>query len=141
MSVESGESEDARRIRVLLAKVGLDGHDRGVHVLARKFRDAGFEVIYTGLHRRPEEVVQAAVHEDVNVVGISIHSGADGTLVPEVIEGLEEYGAREDTLLVVGGILSEGEQLKTLGVDEVFGPGASLEDIVEYIREHAPARD
>jgi methylmalonyl-CoA mutase C-terminal domain/subunit len=132
---------DARRVRCLIAKVGLDGHDRGAHVITRAFRDAGFEVIYSGLHRRPEEIVQMAVQEDVNVLGISIHSGADGTLIPKIIEGLEQYGAFEDTLIIVGGILSEGERLKELGVAEVFGPGTSMQEAVDFVRENAPVRD
>ena len=103
MSVE----QDKRTIRCLVAKVGLDGHDRGAHVISRALRDAGFEVIYSGLHRAPEEIVQAAVQEDVDVLGISILSGAHNTLVPKVVEGLEEYGAFADTLLVVGGIIPE----------------------------------
>jgi methylmalonyl-CoA mutase C-terminal domain/subunit len=133
---------EERTIRCLVAKVGLDGHDRGAHVITRAFRDAGFEVIYSGLHRAPEEIVQAAVQEDVDVVGISILSGAHDTLVPQVVEGLEEYGALEDTLVIAGGIIPDDDEreLKELGVAEVFGPGMSMADIVEYIREHAPQR-
>jgi methylmalonyl-CoA mutase C-terminal domain/subunit len=133
---------EERTIRCLVAKVGLDGHDRGAHVITRAFRDAGFEVIYSGLHRAPEEIVQAAVQEDVDVVGISILSGAHDTLVPQVVEGLEEYGALEDTLVIAGGIIPDDDEreLKELGVAEVFGPGMSMADIVEYVREHAPQR-
>jgi methylmalonyl-CoA mutase C-terminal domain/subunit len=137
----STDSEQ-RTIRCLVAKVGLDGHDRGAHVIARVFRDAGFEVIYSGLHKAPEEVVQAAVQEDVDVLGISILSGAHDTLVPKVIDGLEEYGALEDTLVLVGGIVPEEdrEELYELGVAEIFGPGASMEETIEFVRENAPER-
>jgi len=90
-----------------VAKVGLDGHDRGAHVISRAFRDAGLEVIYSGLHRAPEEIVQATVQEDVDVLGISILSGAHDTLVPEIIDGLEEYDALDDTLVLVGGIIPD----------------------------------
>ena len=131
-----------RTIRCLVAKVGLDGHDRGAHVIARAFRDAGFEVIYSGLHRAPEEVVQAAVQEDADVVGISILSGAHDTLVPRILDGLEEYGALEDTLVILGGIVPEEDRstLHEAGVAEIFGPGASMAETIEYVREHAPDR-
>jgi len=134
--------QTGRTIRCLVAKVGLDGHDRGAHVIARAFRDAGFEVIYSGLHRAPEEIVQAAVQEDVDVVGISILSGAHDTLVPKIIEGLAEYDALEDTLVLVGGIIPDEDEaeLKELGVAEVFGPGASTEEMIEYVHEHVPER-
>jgi methylmalonyl-CoA mutase C-terminal domain/subunit len=135
--------QDGRRIRCLVAKVGLDGHDRGAHVIARAFRDAGFEVIYSGLHRAPEEVVQAAVQEDVDVLGISILSGAHNTLVPKILDGLQEYDAFEDTLILVGGIVPDDDQaeLRDQGVAEIFGPGASMNEMVEYVREHAPERE
>jgi len=135
-------NQEQRTIRCLVAKVGLDGHDRGAHVISRAFRDAGFEVIYSGLHRAPEEIVQATVQEDVDVLGISILSGAHDTLIPEIIEGLEEYDAFEDTLVLVGGIIPEGDEreLKELGVAEVFGPGASMDEMVEFVRENAPER-
>ncbi|MEA1930124.1 cobalamin B12-binding domain-containing protein [Halohasta litorea] len=128
-----------RATRCLVAKVGLDGHDRGAHVIARAFRDAGFEVIYSGLHRAPEEIVQAAVQEDVDVLGISILSGAHNTLIPKVIEGLQSYDAFEDTLILVGGIIPEEDkpQLEEAGVDAIFGPGTSIEATVEFVREHA----
>ena len=134
--------QEQRTIRCLVAKVGLDGHDRGAHVIARAFRDAGFEVIYSGLHRAPEEIVQAAVQEDVDVLGISILSGAHDTLVPAVIEGLKEYGAFDDTLVIVGGIVpdEDREALKAAGVAEVFGPGTPLGETVDFVREHAPSR-
>lgn len=139
MSVE----EDQRTIRCLVAKVGLDGHDRGAHVISRAFRDAGFEVIYSGLHREPEEIVQATVQEDVDVLGISILSGAHDTLVPRIIEGLESYDAFEDTLILVGGIIPDDdeEELKELGVSEVFGPGASMDEMISFVRENAPERE
>jgi len=128
-----------RATRCLVAKVGLDGHDRGAHVIARAFRDAGFEVIYSGLHRAPDEIVQAAVQEDVDVLGISILSGAHNTLIPKVIEGLRSYDAFEDTLILVGGIVPEEDkpELRELGVDAIFGPGTSIDETVEFVREHA----
>ncbi|PSP77063.1 methylmalonyl-CoA mutase [Halobacteriales archaeon QS_1_68_20] len=139
--VDADEADD-ERTRCLIAKVGLDGHDRGAHVIARAFRNAGFEVIYSGLHRAPEEIVQAAVQEDVDVLGISLLSGAHNTLVPRIMEGLEEYGAAEDTLVVVGGIIPDDDEkeLKEQGVAEVFGPGSGLEHIIEFIRENATER-
>ncbi len=135
-------TEQQRTIRCLVAKVGLDGHDRGAHVIARAFRDAGFEVIYSGLHKSPDEVVQAAVQEDVDVIGISILSGAHDTLVPKIIEGLKEYDAFEDTLVLVGGIIPEEDrpELYELGVAEIFGPGASMEETIAFVRENAPER-
>lgn len=138
MSPEQGQ----RTIRCLVAKVGLDGHDRGAHVIARAFRDAGFEVIYSGLHKSPDEIVQAAVQEDVDVLGISILSGAHNTLVPKIIEGLEQYGAKDDTLLIIGGIIPEEdrEPLYDQGVAEIFGPGASMNETIEFVRENSPDR-
>jgi methylmalonyl-CoA mutase C-terminal domain/subunit len=134
--------QEQRTIRCLVAKVGLDGHDRGAHVISRAFRDAGFEVIYSGLHRSPDEIVQAAVQEDVDVLGISILSGAHDTLVPRIVEGLEEYDAFEDTLLLVGGIIPDDDaaELKEAGVSEVFGPGASMDEMIEFVRENVPER-
>lgn len=135
--------QEGRTVRCLVAKVGLDGHDRGAHVIARAFRDAGFEVIYSGLHRAPEEIVQAAVQEDVDVLGISILSGAHGTLIPKVIEGLREYDAFDDTLILVGGIVPDDDEaeLKELGVAEVFGPGTPMEETIEFVRENLRERD
>ncbi|WP_418281465.1 cobalamin B12-binding domain-containing protein [Halorubrum sp. DTA98] len=137
----SAEPEE-RTIRCLVAKVGLDGHDRGAHVIARAFRDAGFEVVYSGLHRAPDEIVQAAVQEDVDVLGISILSGAHNTLVPKVIEGLKQYDAFEDTLVLVGGIVPADDEatLKELGVAEVFGPGTPMAETIEFIRANVPER-
>ncbi|WP_254862404.1 cobalamin B12-binding domain-containing protein [Halovivax gelatinilyticus] len=138
MSTESA----GRSIRCLVAKVGLDGHDRGAHVIARAFRDAGFEVIYSGLHNAPEEIVQAAVQEDVDVLGISILSGAHNTLVPKIMAGLEEYGAADDTLVLVGGVIPDEDRskLEDAGVSAIFGPGTSIEETVGFVRENAPER-
>ena len=128
-----------RKIRILVAKVGLDGHDRGAKVLARFLRDAGFEVIYTGLHRTPQEVAMAAVQEDVDVVGISLHSGAHLALVPKVMKYIEEYGGNlNEILILVGGIIPTDDiiRLKEMGVDEVFIPGTPVKEIVEYIKKN-----
>jgi methylmalonyl-CoA mutase C-terminal domain/subunit len=135
-------ADDNHSIRCLVAKVGLDGHDRGAHVISRSFRDAGFEVIYSGLHKTPEELVQAAVQEDVDVLGISILSGAHNTLVPEIIDGLKEYETFDETLVLVGGIIPEEDRddLLELGVSEVFGPGASMEETITFIRDNVPER-
>lgn len=129
-------SENDRKIRVLVAKPGLDGHDRGAKVIAAAFRDAGFEVIYTGLHQTPEMVVSAAVEEDVDVVALSILSGAHMTLFPRVAELLREEGA-DDVLLTGGGIIPEDDmiQLRTLGIGRLFGPGSTTAEAVEYVRE------
>ena len=137
----SAESE-RQTVRCMVAKVGLDGHDRGAHVIARAFRDAGFEVIYSGLHKAPEEIVQAAVQEDVDVLGISILSGAHDTLIPKIMDGLEGYDAKEDTLVLAGGVIPEEdrEELYTEGVAEIFGPGTSVEETIEFVRENAPNR-
>lgn len=131
-----------QKIRVLVAKPGLDGHDRGAKVIARALRDAGFEVIYTGLHQTPEMIVNAAVEEDVHVIGLSILSGAHNALVPEIIEGLKKEGLT-DALFVVGGIIPDEDipSLKKLGVHMVFTPGTSLHEVVDYIRAHAPLRN
>jgi len=141
MSADTGRDRN-RPIRCLIAKVGLDGHDRGAHVIARAFRDAGFEVVYSGLHRAPEEIVQAAVQEDVDVLGISILSGAHNTLVPKVVEGLEEYGAFSETVLIVGGIIPEEDRdrLREMGVAAIFGPGTPMQETIDFVRENAPIR-
>jgi methylmalonyl-CoA mutase C-terminal domain/subunit len=122
-------------IRVLVAKPGLDGHDRGAKVIARALRDAGMEVIYTGLRQTPEMIVNAALQEDVAVIGLSILSGAHKAIVPRVMELLREKGM-DDVRVVVGGIIpdEDAEELKRIGVAGVFQPGASLEGIVEFIR-------
>jgi methylmalonyl-CoA mutase C-terminal domain/subunit len=126
------------RIRVLLAKPGLDGHDRGVKVIARALRDAGMEVIYTGLRQTPEMVVNAAVQEDVDAIGLSILSGAHMTLFPRVVELAREAGI-DDVIIFGGGIIPDEDipKLKELGVAEVFTPGARMEEIVEFIRKNS----
>lgn len=129
------------RIRVLLAKPGLDGHDRGAKVVARALRDAGMEVIYTGIRQTPDMIVEAAIQEDVDVVGLSILSGAHLELLPPIIEGLREKG-REDALVIAGGIIPEDDipTLQQMGVKAVFGPGTSTEDIISFIQKEATAK-
>jgi methylmalonyl-CoA mutase, C-terminal domain len=129
------------RIRVLVAKPGLDGHDRGAKIIARAFRDAGFEVIYTGLRQTPEQVVMAALQEDVDVVGLSVLSGAHMTLCPRIME-LMKKEKLDDVLVIVGGIIPDKDilALKQLGVSEVFQPGASTEDIITYVKENVGKR-
>ena len=124
-----------RKIRVLVAKPGLDGHDRGAKVIARALRDAGMEVIYTGLRQTPEMIASAALQEDVDAVGISILSGAHNTLCPRIVNLMRENGM-EDTLVLVGGIVPQEDiaKLKEIGVSEIFLPGTSTEDIVQFIR-------
>jgi methylmalonyl-CoA mutase cobalamin-binding domain/chain len=131
----------SRPIRVVIAKVGLDGHDRGAKVIARALRDAGMEVVYTGLHQRPEEIVETAIQEDADAVGISILSGAHMTLVPRVVDLLRKGGAGEVLVLVGGTIPSDdaGELLEH-GVAAVFTPGASTAEIVEFLRAGVAAR-
>lgn len=125
-----------KRLRVLIAKPGLDGHDRGAKVVARALRDAGMEVIYTGLRQTPEMIVEAALQEDVDAVGLSILSGAHMTLVPRVIQGLREAGL-EHVKVFVGGIIPDEDvpALKAAGVEEIFGPGTSTFIIVEAVRQ------
>jgi methylmalonyl-CoA mutase, C-terminal domain len=126
-----------RRIRVIVAKPGLDGHDRGAKIVARALRDAGMEVIYTGLRQTPEQIANAAVQEDADVVGISILSGAHNTIIPRICRLLRDAGMR-DVLVIVGGIVPDEDipKLKDAGVAEVFQPGASTQEIVEFIRSH-----
>ncbi|MEW6362352.1 MAG: cobalamin B12-binding domain-containing protein [Pyrinomonadaceae bacterium] len=126
-----------RKIRVLVAKPGLDGHDRGAKVIARALRDAGMEVIYTGLRQTPEMIAAAALQEDVDAVGISILSGAHKTLCPRIVELLRQNGM-DDTLVLVGGIVPAEDipELKAKGIAEVFLPGTSTEEIVKYIRDN-----
>lgn len=126
-----------RKIRVLIAKPGLDGHDRGAKVVARALRDSGMEVIYTGLHQTAEQIVEAAIQEDVDVIGLSLLSGAHMTLFPKVLELLEENDA-EDIMVLGGGIIPEEdeEELKEMGISEVFGPGTQTDKIVDHIREN-----
>ena len=130
---------DAPKIRVLVAKPGLDGHDRGAKVIARALRDAGMEVIYTGLRQTPEMVVSAAIQEDVDVIGLSILSGAHNAIVPRVMDLLKQ-GKVDDILVLVGGIIPDQDVdgLKKAGVAGVFQPGTSMDEIVTFIREHAP---
>jgi methylmalonyl-CoA mutase, C-terminal domain len=125
-----------RTIRVVVAKVGLDGHDRGAKIIARALRDAGMEVIYTGLHQTPEQVVEAAIQEDADAIGISILSGAHMTLIPRIIELLEENEA-EDILVFCGGTIPKDDirRLKELGVGEIFTPGTPTQKAVEYVRQ------
>jgi len=132
-------STSERKIRVVVAKPGLDGHDRGAKIIARALRDAGMEVIYTGLHQTPEQIVETAIQEDADAVGLSILSGAHMTLVPRVVELLREQDA-EDVLVVVGGTIPADDipQLRELGVAEVFTPGTPTRDIVDFI--HGAAR-
>jgi methylmalonyl-CoA mutase C-terminal domain/subunit len=120
---------------VVIAKPGLDGHDRGAKIIARALRDAGMEVIYTGLHQTPEQIVETAIQEDADAVGVSILSGAHMTLVPRIVEGLRRNGA-DDVLVVVGGTVppDDADELKALGVAEVFGPGATTGEIVNFLR-------
>jgi len=129
----------ARKIRVVIAKPGLDGHDRGAKIIARALRDAGMEVIYTGLHQTPEQIVETAIQEDADAVGISILSGAHMTLVPRIVDGLKENGA-EDVLVVVGGTIprEDSEELKQRGVAEVFTPGAPTSEIVDFLKGKIP---
>jgi methylmalonyl-CoA mutase C-terminal domain/subunit len=131
-----------RKIRVLVAKPGLDGHDRGAKVIARALRDAGMEVIYTGLRQTPEMIASAALQEDVDAVGISILSGAHNTLCPRIVNLLRENGM-DDTLVLVGGIVPQEDipTLKANGVSEIFLPGTSTEDIVKFINENVRSAD
>ncbi len=130
-----------RKLRILVAKPGLDGHDRGAKIIARALRDAGMEVIYTGLHQTPEMIVSAAVQEDVDAIGMSIMSGAHMTLFPAVIELLKGQQA-DDILIFGGGIIPDDDipKLKAQGVAEIFTPGSSTQDIVKWIQAHIPAR-
>jgi methylmalonyl-CoA mutase C-terminal domain/subunit len=135
------EAATARKIRVVVAKPGLDGHDRGAKIIARALRDAGMEVIYTGLHQTPEQIAETVIQEDADAVGLSILSGAHMTLVPRVVELLREQGV-DDVLVTVGGTIPADDipELKELGVAEVFTPGAGTDEIVEFIRGGAAER-
>ena len=130
----------ARKIRVVIAKPGLDGHDRGAKIIARALRDAGMEVIYTGLHQTPEQIVETAIQEDADAVGISILSGAHMTLVPRILSGLKDNGI-DDVVVVVGGTIpgEDATSLKEQGVAEVFTPGAPTSQIVDFLRAEIPA--
>ena len=126
---------ESKKLRILVAKPGLDGHDRGAKVIARALRDAGMEVIYTGLHQTPEQIAATVIQEDAHAVGLSILSGAHMTLVPKVVQMLREQGA-DDVLVTVGGTIPADDipELKEQGVAEVFTPGASTDDIVDFLR-------
>jgi methylmalonyl-CoA mutase C-terminal domain/subunit len=134
----AGEARSAP-VRILIAKPGLDGHDRGAKVLVRALRDAGFEVVYTGLFQTPEMIASAALQEDVQVIGLSILSGAHMALFPRIMDELRERGL-DDVLVVAGGTIPKADipQIKALGVAEVFGPGTRLATIVDFIRDNAP---
>jgi methylmalonyl-CoA mutase C-terminal domain/subunit len=129
-----------QKIRVVVAKPGLDGHDRGAKIIARALRDAGMEVIYTGLHQTPEQIVETVIQEDAQAVGLSVLSGAHMTLVPRIVALLEEQGI-SDVIVIVGGTIPGDDipELKRLGVAEVFGPGSSTEAIIEFIRDAVAA--
>jgi methylmalonyl-CoA mutase, C-terminal domain len=139
-SADASPGAGQRKIRVVVAKPGLDGHDRGAKIIARALRDAGMEVIYTGLHQTPEQIAETVIQEDAHAVGLSILSGAHMTLVPRVMELLKAQGA-EDVVVVVGGTIPNDDipELKKLGVAEIFTPGSSVQGIVDYIRKSAPA--
>jgi methylmalonyl-CoA mutase C-terminal domain/subunit len=130
-----------RKIRILVAKPGLDGHDRGVKIVARAYRDAGFEVIYTGLHQTPEQIVNAALQEDVDLIGLSCLSGAHMYLLPRVVELLKENKA-EDIIVTVGGIIPKEDipKLKKMGIKEIFLPGSSLSEIINWTRANVKPR-
>ena len=133
--------EQKRRLRVMVAKPGLDGHDRGARIVARAFRDAGFEVIYTGLHQSPDQVVAAAIQEDVDLLGLSSLAGAHMYLFSTVIELLKDQKA-DDIVVIGGGIFPEDEipELKKIGVAEIFGPGSSLEEMIDWVRRNVVPR-
>jgi methylmalonyl-CoA mutase C-terminal domain/subunit len=137
----TAESAGGRKIRVVVAKPGLDGHDRGAKIIARALRDAGMEVIYTGLHQTPEQIAETVIQEDADAVGLSILSGAHMTLVPRVVELLKGQGI-DDVLVTVGGTIPADDipELKKLGVAEVFTPGAGTDEIVDFIRSGAAER-
>ncbi len=139
-AIVPGEVEGRGKIRVVVAKPGLDGHDRGAKIIARALRDAGMEVIYTGLHQTPEQIVETVLQEDADAVGLSILSGAHMTLVPRIVELLREQGI-DDVIVTVGGTIPSDDipELKRLGVAEVFTPGSSTEEIIDFIRGAVPA--
>ena len=133
--------EMARKIRILVAKPGLDGHDRGARIIARAFRDAGFEVVYTGLHQTPEQIVSAAIQEDVDLIGLSTLAGAHMYLFQKAIDLLKAQGA-DDIMVIGGGIIPEKDvaKLKAVGIREIFPPGTSLETIVDWVRQNVRPR-
>lgn len=130
-----------RKIRVMVAKPGLDGHDRGARIIARAYRDAGFEVVYTGLHQSPEEIVEAAIQEDVDMIGLSSLAGAHNYLFPRVVELLRDKGVN-DIVVCGGGIIPEEDiaSLKRAGIREIFTPGCLLQDIVQWVHDHVRPR-
>jgi len=132
---------EQRKIRVMVAKPGLDGHDRGARIIARAYRDAGFEVVYTGLHQTPEEIVQAAIQEDVDMIGLSSLAGAHMYLFPRVVELLREKGA-EDIVVCGGGIIPDDDipRLKASGIQEVFLPGTPLDEVVRWVNDNVRPR-
>jgi methylmalonyl-CoA mutase C-terminal domain/subunit len=134
--------QDARKIRVLIAKPGLDSHDRGAKVVARALRDAGMEVIYTGLRQTPEQIAETALQEDVDVIGLSILSGAHKTLFPRIMKVLKKQGLT-DVMVFAGGIIPEEDvsEMKKLGIKEIFGPGTTTEEIIQYVMDNLPKRD
>jgi methylmalonyl-CoA mutase C-terminal domain/subunit len=133
--------EMARKTRILVAKPGLDGHDRGARIIARAFRDAGFEVVYTGLHQTPEQIVSAAIQEDVDLIGLSSLAGAHLYLFQKTVDLLKDQGA-DDIMVVGGGIIPEKDinRLKAAGIREIFPPGTSLETIVDWVRQNVKPR-
>ena len=133
--------EKARKIRILVAKPGLDGHDRGARIIARAFRDAGFEVVYTGLHQTPEQIVSAAIQEDVDLIGLSSLAGAHLYLFQKTVDLLKIEGA-DDIMVIGGGIIPEKDinRLKATGIREIFPPGTSLQTIVEWVRQNVKPR-
>ncbi len=142
MSSATAEPKTGRKIRVVVAKPGLDGHDRGAKIIARALRDSGMEVIYTGLHQTPEQIVETVIQEDADAIGVSILSGAHMTLVPKILELLEAEGI-DDVLITVGGTIpnKDIEDLKSMGVSGVFTPGSPTDDIVEFIRTGVANRE
>jgi methylmalonyl-CoA mutase C-terminal domain/subunit len=133
--------QDIRKIRVLIAKPGLDSHDRGAKVVARALRDAGMEIIYTGLRQTPEQIAETALQEDVDVVGLSILSGAHKTLFPRIMDLLKQKGLT-DVMVFAGGIIPEEDvaEMKKLGIKEIFGPGTTTEAIIRYVLDNVPRR-
>jgi methylmalonyl-CoA mutase C-terminal domain/subunit len=134
--------QEAKKIRVLIAKPGLDSHDRGAKVVARALRDAGMEVIYTGLRQTPEQIVETALQEDVDVIGLSILSGAHKTLFPRIM-GLMKKQGLTDVMVFAGGIIpgEDVSEMKKLGIKEIFGPGTTMEEIIHYVTDNLPQRD
>ena len=142
MAADAAETTAEKKIRIVVAKPGLDGHDRGAKIIARALRDAGMEVIYTGLHQTPEQIASTVVQEDADAIGLSILSGAHMTLVPRVAEAIKEQGV-DDVVLTVGGTIPVDDipELKQQGVAEVFTPGSSTDEIVEFVRTAVSQRD